>query len=153
MGYSKMNIHTTTIPDHFTDLLTLDPPRITPTRFAHRVRFVPVGEKGPGIYAPVPVPNEGFIHSLAVKLKDADPTGHLIVSPIDPAFHYDGFFLYAILDDVPVAAQGPKLWRAVNLHGAAYSTIQANQGFLYLLIPDGPTGEILADVAITARTD
>ena len=147
-----MNIHTTTIPSHFTDMLRLDPPLVTPTRFAHRVPFVPVGGKGPGIYAPVPVPNEGLIHSLAVQLKDTDATGHLIVSPIDPTFHYDGFFLYAILDDIPIAARGPKLWRQGNLQGTAYSTIQANQGRLYLLILDGPTDTILADVAITART-
>ena len=147
-----MNIHTTTIPSHFTDLLQLEPPAVTPTRFAHRVRFVPVGDKGPGLYAPVPVPNEGLIHSLAVKLQDMDPTGHLFLSLIDPTFHYENFFLYAILDEIPVTTIGPKLWRKVALYGAAYSTIQANQGMLYLLILNGPTADILADVAITART-
>lgn len=147
-----MNITTTTIPAHFTDLLQLGAPKVTPTRYAHRVRFLPVGDRGPGLYAAVPVANEGMIHSLAVLPTDVAPSGELIVSPINPTFHYDAFFLYALLDNIPITTKGTKLWRKTEIHGAAFSTAQANQGHLYLLILGGPDAELTADVAITAKT-
>ena len=147
-----MNIHSTTVPGHFTDILKLNPPKINETRYAHRVRFAAVGEKGAGLYAEVPAPNEGMLHSLAVMPIAIPPSGDLIVSTINPTFHYDAFFLYAILDEIPITTKGTKVWRKTEIHGAAYSTIQANLGKLYLMILNGPTGEFLADIAITAKT-
>lgn len=148
-----MNIHTTTVPAHFSDLLALKPPRIAADRFAHRVLFKPVGEKGPGLYAKVPVPIEGRLRSLAVRLEGREPSGDLFLSAVDPGFHYDAFFLYTVLDGIPVAAKGPKIWRKTEIHGASYSTNQTGQGYLYLLILNGPAAEIRADIALTVETD
>ena len=148
-----MNIHLTTVPAHFTDINSFKPPKISATRYAHRVQFNPVGKKGPGLFAPVQVPLEGVIHSIAVHLNEQPPSGKLLLSAVDPTFYYNGFFLHTILDDIPVTATDPKMWRKTEIYGAAYSTIQANPGLLYLLILNGPTGSVLADIAITAETD
>jgi hypothetical protein len=147
-----MNIQTTTVPTHFTDILALVPPQVAPDRFAHRVLFKPIGETGPGLYAKVPVPNEGRLCSVAVQLDGEAPVGDLYLSTVDPTFHYDGFFLYVILDNIPVPSGGPQLWRRTAIHGAAYSTNQGTQGFLYLVILGGPTTAVRADIALTVET-
>jgi len=148
-----MNIHTTTVPAHFTDILELAPPKISPSRYAHRAWFKPIGENGPGLYAKVAVPNEGRLRSVAVRLDGQVPSGDLYLSVVDPTFYYDGFFLYAILDHIPVTSKGPKLWRKTEIYGAAYSTNQGTQGFLYLVILGGPDTDILADIALTVESD
>lgn len=148
-----MNIHTTTVPAHFTDLLALKPPKIAADRYAHRVRFEPVGEKGPGLVAKVPVPNEGRLRSIAVQPAGGPASGDLLLSIVDPACHYDAFFLYAVLEDVPLTVRGPVMWRRTDIHGAAYSSNQGTQGFLYLLILDGPTEIMNADIALTVETN
>jgi len=148
-----MNIHTTTVPAHFTDMSALSAPKVASDRFAHRVLFQPIGERGPGLYARVPVPIEGRLRSLAVRLDGQAATGDLYLSAVDPTFHYDGCFLYVVLDNIPITLKGPTLWRKTDIQGAAYSTKQGTQGFLYLVILDGPTTGIAADIALTVETD
>ncbi|HBT76313.1 MAG TPA: hypothetical protein DEB39_05170 [Planctomycetaceae bacterium] len=146
-----MNIHTTTVPSQFTDLLALNPPRIGPDRYAHRVRFVPI-TGNPGLCAKIPVPNEGLLHSIAVRLENIPPSGELFLSVADPSLSYEAFFLYAFLTGIPVTTKGPAMWRKTELLGAAYSTVQGTLGRLFLVILDGPTEPVLADVALTVET-
>lgn len=147
-----MNIHTTTVPAQFTDLLALKPLRIGPDRYTHRVRFQTL-ENHPGICAKIPVPNEGLLNSIAVLLDGQPPSGDLLLSVADPALSYDAFFLYTLLENIPVATKGTKMWRKTEIHGASYSTIQGTPGTLFLLILGGPTEATLADIAITVQTD
>lgn len=147
-----MNIHTTTVPSQFTDILALKPPRIGPDRYAHRVEFKPLAEN-PGICAKIPVPNEGLLNSIALLLEGQAPTGDLFLSVADPALSYDAFFLYTFVEGIPVTTKGPKMWRKTEIHGASYSTVQGTLGFLYLVILDGPTEPVPADIAITVQTD
>jgi hypothetical protein len=147
-----MNIHTTTVPAHFGDLLELKPPQIGPDRFAHRVRFEPL-ENHPGLCAKIPVPNEGLLHSIAVRLDNVAPSGDLFLSVGDPALSYESFFLYTFLQDISVTTKGPKMWRKTEMLGAAYSTVQGTLGYLFLVILGGPTEPVLADVALTVETD
>ncbi len=148
-----MMIHTTTVPSHFSDVLALKPPRIAADRFGHRVLFKPVGDKGPGLFAAVPAPIEGRLCSLAVRPDGQTPSGDLFLSTVDPSFHYDGFFLYMILDEIPISVKGPRMWRRTAIRGAAYSTSQTTQGTLYLLLLNGPAAETRADIALTVETD
>lgn len=148
-----MNIHTTTVPAHFSGRDNSRPLKVAPNRLAHRVDFQPVGEKGPGLYAKVPAPIEGRLRSVAVRLAGKNASGSLFLSIIDPTFEYDAFFLYTFLEDIPVTQKGPKMWRRNDIHGAAFSTSQGTQGFLYFLILDGPGEAVQADIALTVETD
>ena len=147
-----MNIHTTSVPEHFRDLLELQPPKISKERHAHRIVFKPLANK-PGLIAKVQVPNEGHIKSLALKLDGANASGELYLSVADPTFDYDSFFLYTVLDNVPITTTGPKMWRKTGIHGVSYSSNQGTQGYLFLLILNGPDAELRADIALTVQTD
>ena len=146
-----MKIHVTTVPSSFTDIKNAGAPAVASDRLAHRVKFVPC-PTGPGVYAEVPVPYEGFLNSVGLRLEGIAPAGDLFISPVNPTTSYDGFFLYAVLDDIPRKANGPAVWRKTELHDIAYSTVQFNAGMLYFLILNGPSAEVYGDVALVAET-
>jgi len=152
-----VNIYTKTVPSNYKSVTDLGARKITSGTCTHRVKFEPI-PNGPGVYAIIPSPNEGHIRSFAMMpgaLPAATPpvaTGNVFVSTVNPTMDYDAFFLYAVLDDIPLTTIGPKMWRKTSICNAAYSTLQVDQGTLYLVVLDGPPGFDLADVTMTVVT-
>jgi len=150
-----MNIFTKTVPAK--SATGLDARKISDGTCTHRVKFEKI-PNGAGVYAMLPAPHEGHIRSLAMMpgaLAGGVPpsaTGSLFVSTVNPGVDYEAFFLYAVLDDVPLTAAGPKMWRKTAIANAAYSTLQVDPGMLYLAVLDGPPDLALADVTMTVVT-
>jgi hypothetical protein len=152
-----MNIHTKTVPAHYKSVTDLGARKIANGSYTHRVKWENI-PNGAGVYAQLPSPHEGHIRSFAMMpgtLAGGTPpvaTGSLFVSPVNPAVDYEAFFLYAVLDDVPLTTTGPKMWRKTSIANAAYSTLQVEPGMLYLAVLDGPPDLVLADVTMTVVT-
>ena len=162
------------MPANFTHSLRLKPLQLTHDKYAVRVPFWPMPGGKPGIYTRIQAPPGGEFTSLALTLSSFDATtgistpvaaaGDLMLSTVDPSVSYDGFFLHTVLEDVPLTSRGPKMWRATRLHGCAYSTIQVNNGWLFIYITGGPTALnpddpanasniLVGDLAMTVITD
>jgi hypothetical protein len=156
-----MQITTSSISVQYADVLEKSAPQIAADKIALRVQFKPIvaGDTSKGVYAKVPAPHSGMVHSVGVKLVTVnppeariDPTGDLLISTVDPTVNYDAFFLYTVLEDIPKTTVAPKVWRKTDMHGVGYSTTQVNPGWLYFVILNGPTAETVADIALTVAS-
>jgi hypothetical protein len=110
-----------------------------------------------GIYAEIAAPEAGTIGSIAVRLHNADAVGEMVLSVINPQVSYEGFFLYAFIEGILPATQGPSMYRKTEVHNGGYSTLTFGEGKLYALILPPKQAEpftlpVLADVAISADT-
>ena len=152
----SMKIFSTTADAHLLHSGSSDLLKLTKTKYAHRVQFKPIGSN-PGIYASVPAPLVGRLGSVSVLLNGAAASGTLLITTVDPTVSYPGAFLHVVCEDIPIATVGPSMWRKTEIGNAFWSTVQANHGFLYFIVLDGPAiapGAVLpADVAITAITE
>jgi hypothetical protein len=164
---------------------------IAPKRFAMRTKFYPFVTAGTdpetgfprfttlperGWFAEISAPEAANINSFAARLllpEGAQSVGLLntigaiTLSVIDPCFNYDGFFLYAFIDDILPATRGTPMYRKTEIHSGFYSTLTFTEGKIYAVLLGGPeapaltwyqndptplSAMLLADVAITADT-
>jgi hypothetical protein len=130
--------------------------QVAPDKFARRAVFTKLQTGAVTIWsADITAPPQGEITGIAVQLIGKPATGKLYVSTVNPAYNYDGCFLYAVLNPIDPVTTPINMYRRGEIVGGGYNTTTLTAGTLYLAIvgmTGGDADKFAANVVLTVTT-